>query len=127
MRPGCLVETEPLPSKNGGLNFRSQASNLRANEDRKFITIFYVWLASLALGQAATQLPLTIETLADKAEAVVHGKVTGMICKRDATGRIFTEVQLKLTETLKGKPSGEEFRLVPRRRHPWRETITLGG
>ena len=32
-----------------------------------------------------------------------------MTCKRDATGRIFTEVQLKLTETLKGKPSGEVF------------------
>ena len=78
----------------------------------KFITIFYVWLASFALGQAANQLPLSIETLADKADAVVHGKVTGMICKRDATGRIFTEVRLKLTETLKGKPSGEEFRLV---------------
>ena len=68
-----------------------------------FNTIFCAWLASLSLGQAATQLPLTIETLAGKAEAVVHGKVKGMTCKRDATGRIFTEVQLKLTETLKGK------------------------
>ena len=77
-----------------------------------FITIFCALLASLSLGQAATQLPLTIETLAGKAEAVVHGKVKGMTCKRDATGRIFTEVQLKLTETLKGKPSGEVFRLV---------------
>ena len=77
-----------------------------------FNTIFCAWLASLSLGQAATQLPLTIETLAGKAEAVVHGKVKGMTCKRDATGRIFTEVQLKLTETLKGKPNGEVFRLV---------------
>lgn len=77
-----------------------------------FNTIVCAWLASLSLGQAATQLPLTIETLASKAEAVVHGKVKGMTCKRDATGRIFTEVQLKLTETLKGKPSGEVFRLV---------------
>ena len=49
-----------------------------------FITIFCAWLASFSLGQAANQLPLSIETLADKADAVVHGKVTGMICKRDA-------------------------------------------
>ena len=30
------------------------------------------WLLSLALGQAATQLPLSIESLATKADAVVH-------------------------------------------------------
>ena len=79
---------------------------------RNFITIFCAWLVSLTLGQAATQLPLSIETLTDKAEAIVHGKVSGMTCKRDASGRIFTKVQLKLTETLKGKPSGEQFEVV---------------
>lgn len=70
------------------------------------------WLLSLALGQAATQLPLSIDSLATKADAVVHGKVTSLSCKRDAAGRIFTEVRMKLTETLKGEPITGAFRLV---------------
>ena len=67
----------------------------------KLVTLFCAWLLNLALGQAATQVPLFIETLATKADAVVHGKVTAMTCKRDATGRIFTEVRMDLTLVIK--------------------------
>ena len=48
----------------------------------KLVTLFCAWLLNLALGQAATQVPLSIETLATKADAVVHGKVTAMTCKK---------------------------------------------
>ena len=78
----------------------------------KLITLFCAWLLNLALGQAATQVPLSIETLATKADAVVHGKVTAMTCKRDATGRIFTEVRMDLTESLKEKTTDKTFQLV---------------
>ena len=78
----------------------------------KLVTLFSAWLLNLALGQAPTQVPLSIETLATKADAVVHGKVTAMTCKRDAKGRIFTEVRMDLTESLKGKTTDKTFQLI---------------
>ena len=51
-------------------------------------------LAGATLGQAASQVPLAIETLAAKADAVVHGTVVRMSCQRDDEGRIFTTVHL---------------------------------
>ena len=78
----------------------------------KLIAIFCFLLAGLSLSQAAIQLPLSIETLTTKSHAIMHGKVSSITCKRDSTGRIFTEVRLNLTKVLKGRPSGEEFELV---------------
>ena len=62
-----------------------------------------VLLAGTALGQAASQVPLSIETLAAKADAVVHGRVVRMSCQRDDEGRIFTKVHLQIIEQVKGQ------------------------
>ena len=62
-------------------------------------------LAGVVLGHAASQVPLSIETLATKADAVVHGRVVRMTCQRDDGGRIFTKVHLQIIERLKGRQS----------------------
>ena len=63
-------------------------------------------LAGATLGQAASQVPLSIETLAAKADAVVHGRVVRMSCQRDDGGRIFTKVHLQIIEQVKGRQRG---------------------
>ena len=69
----------------------------------RLFAFLVVLLASVALGQAASQVPLSIETLAAKADAVVHGKVVRMSCQRDDEGRIFTKVHLQIIEQVKGR------------------------
>ena len=78
----------------------------------KFISLFSTCLAALTIGQAAQQVPMSIETLTTKADAVVHGKVTGITCKRDSTGRIFSEIRLNLIENIKGHRKNKKFQLV---------------
>ena len=63
-------------------------------------------LAGATLGQAASQVPLSIETLAAKADAVVHGRVVRMSCQRDDGGRIFTKVHLQIIEQMNGRQHG---------------------
>ena len=69
-------------------------------------------LAGVALGQAASQVSLSIETLAAKAEAVVHGKVVRLSCQRDDQGRLFTKVHLKVIEQVKGRQRGGMLTVV---------------
>ena len=70
------------------------------------LTFLVALLAGAALGQAASQVPLSIETLAAKADAVVHGTVVRMSCQRDDEGRIFTKVHLQIIEQVKGQQRG---------------------
>ena len=76
------------------------------------LTFLVALLAGAALGQAASQVPLSIETLAAKADAVVHGKVVRMTCQRDDAGRIFTKVHLQIIEQMKGRSRGGTLVIV---------------
>jgi len=78
----------------------------------RLFAFLVVLLASVALGQAASQVPLSIETLAAKADAVVHGKVVRMSCQRDDEGRIFTKVHLQIIEQVKGRERGAALVVV---------------
>ena len=69
-------------------------------------------LAGVALGQAASQVSLSIETLTAKADEVVHGKVVRLSCQRDDEGRLFTMVQLQIVEQVKGRQGGEILTVV---------------
>jgi hypothetical protein len=69
-------------------------------------------LAGAALGQAASQVPLSIETLAAKADAVVHGTVVRMSCQRDDGGRIFTTVHLQIIEQMNSRQRGGTLVIV---------------
>ena len=74
--------------------------------------LFTALLAGVALGQAASQVPLSIETLAAKADAVVHGTVVRMSCQRDDGGRIFTTVHLQIIEQMNSRQRGGTLVIV---------------
>ena len=76
------------------------------------LTFLVALLAGAALGQAASQVPLSIETLAAQADAVVHGRVVRMSCQRDDEGRIFTKVHLQIIEQMKGRSRGGTLVIV---------------
>ena len=78
----------------------------------KFISLLGTYLAALILGQTAQQVPLSIESLTTKANAVVHGKVKGITCKRDSAGRIFSLINLNIIENIKGQIKSKKFELV---------------
>ena len=76
------------------------------------LTFLVALLAGAALGQAASQVPLSSETLAAKADAVVHGRVVRMSCQRDDAGWIFTKVHLQIIEQMKGRSRGGTLVIV---------------
>ena len=78
----------------------------------RLFTFLVALLAGATLGQAASQVTLSIETLATKADAVVHGKVVRMSCQRDDKGRIFTKVHLQIIEQVKGRERGAALVIV---------------
>ncbi|MCH2382055.1 MAG: hypothetical protein MK290_05000 [Pedosphaera sp.] len=94
------------------MSFPGQASNLRGGMKGRSLTFLVALLAGAALGQAASQVPLSIETLAAKADAVVHGRVVRMSCQRDDEGRIFTKVHLQIIEQVKGRERGAALVIV---------------
>ena len=55
---------------------------------------------------------MSIETLAVKADAVVHGRVVRLSCQRDDEGRLFTKVRLQIVEQVKGRQGGEMLTVV---------------
>ena len=85
---------------------------MRKSTPKRLPALAALLLAGTALGQAASQVPLSIETLADKADAVVHGRVVRMSCQRDDGGRIFTRVHLQIIEQVKGRERGAALVIV---------------
>jgi len=73
-----------------------------------------VCLAILLPGAATAVLfePLSIEALAGKAEIVIQGTVRGKTCQRDAAGRIFTRVEVEVTDLWKGAVAGSPLVIV---------------
>src|SRR5689334_7993195 len=70
-----------------------------------------LWLAMQQL--LATQFdPLTVEALARQAELVVQGTVLSKTCQRDPAGRIYTKVELEVTDVWKGAVTGSPMVLV---------------
>jgi len=52
-------------------------------------------------GNATRFVPLSIEEIRDKADVIVQGVVQSKTCARDADGRIFTRIEMAVTETWK--------------------------
>ncbi len=75
-------------------------------------TIFALGL-TLATPLAGSQLvPLSIEALAQKAQLIVHAKVSGKACVQDETGHLITRVDLQVLDVWKGQPPDNPFRVV---------------
>lgn len=60
----------------------------------------------------AVMLPLSIKELSHQADIIVQGVVTNKVCLQDEAGRIYTRVDLQITETLKGKEVGDSMSVV---------------
>jgi hypothetical protein len=56
--------------------------------------------------------PLSIETLSSEADIILQGKVLSKTCQRDASGRIYTRVELQVEDVWKGAISGSPFIIV---------------
>lgn len=71
----------------------------------KFRRQLIAWTALLGLAcslAAALMIPLSIEELTGQAQLVLRGQVLSKSCQRDATGRIYTKVELLVAEVWKG-------------------------
>jgi len=62
--------------------------------------------------EATRFVRLSIEELARDADAVVHGRVTGLESLRDASGRIYTRVDLSVADVWKGAIPGRVCTVV---------------
>ena len=60
-------------------------------------------LLSAASIWAAQFVPLSIEEMTARAEAVVHGQVLSSQCLKDSQNRIYTQIQLQVIDVWKGK------------------------
>ncbi|HVY71570.1 MAG TPA: hypothetical protein VHH73_16675 [Verrucomicrobiae bacterium] len=73
------------------------------------ITGVLCWIATARGFQAP---PVSVGQLSSAAEIVVHGKVLSKSCQKDATGRIFTKIELKVDEVWKGSITNDPFTIV---------------
>ncbi len=64
------------------------------------------WLHALVMQ------PLSLETLGTQAEIVVQGTVRSKVCQQDRAGRIYTRVEVDVTELWKGAVSGSPLLIV---------------
>ena len=72
---------------------------------RRFVGFVAVSLVGLVSVLATQWRVLSIEKLAEAADAIVLGTVTSKTCQRDSQGRIFTRVELSAKEHWKGPKS----------------------
>jgi hypothetical protein len=63
-------------------------------------------------GLATQVVPLSIDEMAGKARVVVHGTVVSKQVQRDSEGRIYTQIELQVTDTWKGAVQASPFVLV---------------
>jgi hypothetical protein len=77
-----------------------------------------VWLCWLwaAFGTnplpAVTMVPLEIEELTARAALIVQGTVVNHVCQRDASGRIYTKIELHVSDVWKGSLAENPLQVV---------------
>jgi hypothetical protein len=74
-------------------------------------TLCLVFGLSVALN-AFSVVPISIEALAREADLVVHGTVLSKTCQQDPVGRIYTRVELAVSDVWKGAISGTPLIIV---------------
>ena len=75
-----------------------------------FAVIFVVTLPRLI--QADHLVPLTIEQLTDHSQLIIQGVVLSKSCQRDPAGRIYTKVELEVSDVWKGALTNRIFTAV---------------
>lgn len=62
--------------------------------------------------RAVVMIPVEIEAMAARAKLIVQGTVLSKSCQRDQTGRLFTKIELQISEVWKGMVSGKQLQIV---------------
>ena len=98
---------------------------------KRSIHLSLILLAALLLGRGpvrGTQFtPWSVERLTEKARLVLHGVVVSKSVQRDDAGRIFTRIELQVTEAWKGAAPGARFVLVQSGGTLGEETAAVSG
>ncbi|MEO8427162.1 MAG: hypothetical protein ABI651_08630 [Verrucomicrobiota bacterium] len=81
---------------------------------KTIVTCFAVmFLMTLPRIIRADQLvPLTIEQLTEHSQLIIHGAVLSRSCQRDLAGRIYTKVELEVSDVWKGALTNRVFTVV---------------
>jgi hypothetical protein len=81
---------------------------------KNFISLGLLFISVVLAGRlgAVVMVPLKIEAMADRAKLIVQGRVVSRICQRDAAGRIFTKIELQVSEVWKGTFSDQLLQVV---------------
>ncbi len=92
------------------MNAVSEPTCVRRVFARRFVAALALFLPLSA--PAIVLEPLSVETLSAQADIVLHGVVLSNTCQRDPSGRIYTKVELRVTDIWKGAISGSPFVIV---------------
>lgn len=76
------------------------------------LVAFLLILIFKAAPTATQVIPLSIEELISHSQLVVRGTVLSKSCQRDTEGRIYTKVELQISEVWKGSHSGTRLTVV---------------
>jgi hypothetical protein len=81
---------------------------------KRIVTCFAVlFLMTLPRIIPADQLlPLTIQQLTDHSQLIIQGAVLSKSCQRDPAGRIYTKVELEVSDVWKGALTNRIFTIV---------------
>jgi hypothetical protein len=71
-----------------------------------------VYCLSVLSISATLMTPLPVEELTQRAELILHGTVTNQTCQRSPEGRIYTRVELQVSEVWKGSLTNHTFTVV---------------
>jgi hypothetical protein len=69
-------------------------------------------LAAASPANAFQTIPMSVQQLASASDIIVHGKVVSKSCLKDTTGRIFTKIELAVSEIWKGTVTSNRFTIV---------------
>jgi hypothetical protein len=81
----------------------------------KRFVFFGVWLAAVLFADrlcAVVMVPIEIEAMTSRARLIVQGTVLSRTCQRDESGRIFTAIELQISEVWKGTFSEGTLQIV---------------
>ena len=78
--------------------------------NRKFSLLLWAIVLPTA-AYAVRFVPLSVQELTAQSEVIIHGAVRERVVERDASGRVYTKVQITVAETWKGR-SGAELTVV---------------
>ena len=84
----------------------------KTNVLKRCMAGIFLALLMVPAANATILFPLSIEELTSKAHVVLHGTVGSKSVQRDPEGRIYTRIELEVTEAWKGQARGKSFTVV---------------